>query len=351
LGFTDIEYDIYNKYGKNPISCLAGTAEKSRFALKDGHGFISYSEYGSLALVLGEPVCASERIRGAVQEFREFCRSNQWHEIYFSTLGDSEAGFPKIEYRKIYLGEEALIPLPVLRHKKSVRRMIRKAQKEGIVMQELSGGRFAHEEFWKGCGEITDCWLREKGNNLISFMINNRFLDCQAHQRSFIAMRKGHAVGFAIAYEVPAASAMYVDVTRIGPGAPNGTSELMVDALSKIATARGFRHLSLGMAPLSNLEKDTANQSFLKIIFSMLYEYGGWLYPSKSELSFKRKFMPLWRPVYAYCSKEAGFLDFYNMFRIFQPLSLRENFLMRFFGVKPEAGDGTLQKGKNHGFG
>lgn len=332
MGFNEIEYGLFKRYGTNPVSCLAGSVEKRHYHSASSKGFVSYSAFGGLALVLGEPICPPEKMKRVVTEFHQHCRKQGMHEAYFCALGESSARFPQDEFSRIHMGDEALVQLKSRAYRKNARRMIRRAKREGVTLQELQGKDFASPRFKKESESITRHWLKNKGNSLITFMVNNNFDGHPCHQRIFLAKREGKTIGFMTAYNVPSASAMYMDITRIGKAAPNGTSELMVSSLTDIAEAEGYSLLSLGMVPLSDVGKKWRNPLLLKWILSALYEYGGWLYPSKTEFHFKSKFQPHWRPVYAYCSKKANILDFYNMFRIFQPLSLKDYLLRHLFG-------------------
>lgn len=329
LGFTDIEYDLFKAYGQNTISCLAGTLEKERFRPKDVAGFVSYCRYRDFVLVLGEPVCSPEHIRKLVLDFHGFCHRNKWREIYFSALGDSEDYFPSDKFSKIHLGDEAIVMLPMYHCGKKVKRMIHRAEKHGVTVRELTEKQMKSAWFRATSGRITRYWLEGKRNELIMFIVNNNFSDCQKHQRIFLAKKRGAVIGFMTAYAVPASNSLYVDITRINKFAPNGTSELMVNHLLSAASSEKISFVSLGMVPLSSIEKPEQNSLLLRCLFSLLYNYGGWLYPSKSEFYFKNKFLPVWRPVYVFCSQCTNILDLYNMFRIFQPLTLRE-YLLRY---------------------
>src|SRR3989344_2262677 len=121
--FTDIEYELFKKYGKNTISCLAGSSEKKRFYDRRTNGFISYATRGGLVLALAEPICSPDKTSELVADFHEHCRRNKLREIYFSALDESEKWFPKKLFNKYHIGDEAIITLPTNNFKKNFLRM------------------------------------------------------------------------------------------------------------------------------------------------------------------------------------------------------------------------------------
>ena len=76
---TDDRLQWIKKYGTNAYSALLLYKEIRAFPLASVEGFIDYRNGGGMLLVMGEPICAPEHYRAAMQEFIDYCQQEKNH--------------------------------------------------------------------------------------------------------------------------------------------------------------------------------------------------------------------------------------------------------------------------------
>jgi lysylphosphatidylglycerol synthetase-like protein (DUF2156 family) len=115
-------------------------------------------------------------------------------------------------------------------------------------------------------------------------------LSLPSERCSFGAERDGQLVGLASLAPIYARDGWLLEHLVRAPDAPNGTSELLVDAALRAALARQSRFVSLGLAPLAG---EVAPW------LGCLGRLGQGLYDFAGLARFKAKFRPgCWEPVY-----------------------------------------------------
>jgi len=119
------------------------------------------------------------------------------------------------------------------------------------------------------------------------------------HRRCFLAEFEGRVVGFAGVVPVPARAGWFLEDLIRDPEAPNGTSELLVDAVMSWAGAAGSNWLTLGLAPLAG--DVAAPLKLARRGTSLFYDFDG-------LRRYKAKLRPQsWAPIYlAYPATQSG---------------------------------------------
>jgi len=127
----------------------------------------------------------------------------------------------------------------------------------------------------------------------------------------FVAERRGRPLGFAGVVPVPRRAGWFLEDLLRDPQAPNGTSELLIDAVMAWANARGSRWVTLGLAPLAG---SVAPSLALVRRSSALYDFVGlWRYKAKLRPS-------TWAPIYlAFPSGQGALLSLYDSLVAFAP--------------------------------
>ena len=89
------------------------------------------------------------------------------------------------------------------------------------------------------------------------------------------------------------------------PGAPACTMECLFTQLALGLKARGFKRLSLGMAPLAGIARTPLSSRWHRLA-GLVWEHGKPIYNFQGLRSFKNKFRPVWEPRYLAASGAAG---------------------------------------------
>jgi phosphatidylglycerol lysyltransferase len=85
----------------------------------------------------------------------------------------------------------------------------------------------------------------------MDFLVRVELSAFATHRRCFVAEMDGRVVGFAAVVPVPARRGWFIEDLIRAPDAPNGTGELLVDAVMRWAAATGSTWITLGLAPLA----------------------------------------------------------------------------------------------------
>jgi phosphatidylglycerol lysyltransferase len=131
-----------------------------------------------------------------------------------------------------------------------------------------------------------------------------------AERRLLLARQDERIVGLAAVVPVYARGGWFVEDLIRMPDAPNGTTELLVDAAMRDAAALGSRYLTLGLAPLAG---------DVPLLLGLARRYAAPLYDFRGLGAFKAKFRPSqWVPIHlSYPSTQSAWLAVYHCLRAF----------------------------------
>ena len=144
---------------------------------------------------------------------------------------------------------------------------------------------------------ISDHWLaakktREKGFSVGAF--DRAYL---SRLPLAVVQREGHTVAFANVWLGGECEELSIDLMRYGDDAPPGVMDYLFAELMLWGKAQGYRHFSLGMAPLSGLEPHRFAPVWNRA-GALLFRFGEHFYNFQGLRGFKEKFDPEWEPRY-----------------------------------------------------
>ena len=101
-------------------------------------------------------------------------------------------------------------------------------------------------------------------------------------------------MAYLIASPVPARRGWLIEQIVRGRGAPNGTSELLVDAAKRALADEGAEYVTLGLAPLSRQSRyaEPAVPAWLRFVLRWVRAHGSRFYDFDGLDRFKTKFAP-----------------------------------------------------------
>jgi phosphatidylglycerol lysyltransferase len=138
------------------------------------------------------------------------------------------------------------------------------------------------------------------------FLVEPQTLGRLWDRRIFVAERSGAPVGFLMASPVPLRKGWLIEQIVRDGAAPNGTTELLVDAAFRAAVQEGLEYFTLGLSPLSGhpAEGGSDDPLWLTLLFRWLRLHGSRFYNFRGLERFKSKFSPReWEPIYAICNQ------------------------------------------------
>ena len=288
-------------YGSN---CMAYSTMQPglQHALLKHVGYISWIEINPLhmgknAVVLSEPVAKqSDRLT--------LIRILEQHvdKLTLVQIGEELAKALFTQGYSVYqIGVESELDIQNFnlegKHKAALRRWRNKACKSGITIEEgpLSAAKS------REVAELCHNWLQRRGGRELSFLTRPLPKKDEEDVRFFWARREGRLLGFTgfdPIYSCGKIVGYYHNFDRICSEAVNGTSAFTLLQAIKIFQSEGKEILSLGLSPLSGMEKGYDLAGPLQILSQLFYKYGEKIYPFKGNAGHKSKFCGKKKKVY-----------------------------------------------------
>lgn len=273
-----------------------------------GDGCVAYVDTGSAWVVAGAPIAATESLVETTRAFLHAASQAGRRCCFFGT----EERFLRATadlMRSLQIGEQPVWDprswADTLARHAGLREQLRRARAKGVCVRPVMPGELETGALGDATKELIDGWLATRGMPPLGFLVQLSPFTFPGHRRHFVAERDGHVVGVAHVIPVPRRSGWFIEHFVRAPHAPNGTVELLVDAVMRWATEAGGSWLTLGLAPLAGDVPPALRIARRRTTF--LYDFEG-------LRRFKAKLRPTeWHPIYvtypATQSKIASMVD------------------------------------------
>lgn len=261
---------------------------------------VGFVRTGRTRVVGGAPVCARERLGPVAREF-EAAAAAEGARVCWLGAGARLAE----ELRDTSHAEACVGAQPwwhpgnwdrVVAERASLRAQLNRARNKGVRVEEWSGTRAA------ASSELAQClaeWLGHQSLPPLHFLVEPDLLAAALDRRVFVARRDGTAAGYLVLSPIPARSGWLVEQIVRVPAAPNGTTELLVDAAMRAAAADRAGYLTLGVAPLSTRAGPADGARWLRLALGWARAHGRRFYNFGGLEAFKAKFRPDgWEPAW-----------------------------------------------------
>lgn len=291
---------LVRRYGYNATSFQ--TLEEGYQYFFHGDGCVAYVDTGRAWVAAGAPLAAASAIREVLLAFLEAARSARRRACLFAT-----------EERLLGIAGDALISLrigeqpvwdpdewpEILRRHRSLREQLRRARAKGVVVREVAASELRAGATREGIERVTERWLKARSLAPMDFLVRLELFSFPEERRCFVAERSGQVVAVAGVVPVPARGGWFVEDLVRDPQAPNGTAELLIDAVMRWASSTGSRWLTLGLAPLSGE---------VSPLLRAARSSGRVLYDFQGLRSYKAKLQPQhWLPIFlSYPPEQSG---------------------------------------------
>ncbi len=278
---------------------LAFTGDK-RFLVSDsGDAFLMYQVKGASWIVLGDPVGPSEAWSELLWAIRARADAAQGRLLLYQ-IGlrivpiAIEMGLKLVKY-----GEEATVELEGFTLETPEMRSVRKAAR----VAERAGAQFAvvpaaeMSAIIPELQMISDWWLADKDHAEKSFSVGRFEPGYMAKFDCAVVRIEGKVVAFANVWGTPNRQELSVDLMRHSKDMPQGGMDFLFTRLMLWGHENGYRHFSLGMAPLSGIEARRLSPTWSKVA-AFLFRHGERFYGFAGLRAYKEKFRPNWTPRY-----------------------------------------------------
>lgn len=291
FGWNATSYQILNP----GIRLWFSPGDEAVVGFVDDHG---------VRVVAGAPVCAEDRLQAVTRRFEESAAAEGLRVCYFCAgsrllSATSSAG----HHRPIIIGAQpAWDPHrwdEMLQCHASLRAQLNRARNKGVRVEEWPAARAPEHPELARCLEE---WLSARGLPPLHFLVEPHTLDRLYDRRIFVALRNERVIGFLLASPVPARRGWLLEQIIRGREAPNGMTELLIDAAVRAAADADRHYLTLGLSPLSTRAGalGEGGGSWLRLALNWMRVHVHRFYNFQGLEAFKAKFRPAqWEPIYA----------------------------------------------------
>jgi len=292
--------EIVKQHGRSTQDFFKYWPDKSLFFAESGDAFLAYRVGGNFAIVLADPVGPEEKIGPLVQEFREFCRDNDWGHGFYQTLPDFSPIYLELGYHKLKIGDDAIVDLTAFslqgKGMKKLRYYVNLFEKMGVVTRSFEPPH--PPDLVAQAKEVSDDWLQIPGRRERSFTLGHfdpAYLQTTPLFAAFTP--EGRMLGFVNLIPSFCPGEATIDLMRHRNDAPNGTMDYVLLQLFLHEQERGFRRFNLGMAPMAGFqEHEGAKREERAVHF--FFQQLNFVFSFSGLRQYKAKFASHWEPRY-----------------------------------------------------
>jgi phosphatidylglycerol lysyltransferase len=258
-----------------------------------GQGCVAYVETAGAWVVAGAPVAEPSAISAVLDAFLAAARAAGRRTCLFATE-QRLLELAGARLRSLRIGEQPVWDpgawTETLKRRRSLREQLRRARAKGVVVREVTAAELESGDTRQGIERVAERWLRSRAMAPMDFLVRLELFSFSTERRCFVAEQGGRVVGVAGVVPVPARDGWFIEDLVRDPLAPNGTGELLIDAVMRWAAGHGSRWLTLGLAPLAG---------DVSPLLRAARKSGALLYDFRGLRSYKAKLDPeQWMPIY-----------------------------------------------------
>lgn len=253
---------------------------------------VGYVDTGAAWVVAGAPIAPAERVAEVAARFVAAARAQGRRVCCFGT----ETRFNElVSWPALRIGDQPVWApndwQTAVRGSRSLREQLRRSRAKGVIVRQLEVAELQPGHATRAqLDALIARWLATKQIAPMGFLVQLDPFSFPEEKRYFVAERDGAIVGFLAAIPIYARAGWFLEDLLRDPGAPNGTTELLIDAAMRAAGDAGAEHVTMGLAPLAGDVSPWLR--FARRWGRALYDFEG-LHAFKSKLKPRE-----WDPVY-----------------------------------------------------
>jgi phosphatidylglycerol lysyltransferase len=185
----------------------------------------------------------------------------------------------------------------MVRSRRSIRSQLNRAINKGVHIDILATADGAHHPEIR-CTLLE--WLRSRRLPPMHFLVEAEVFSGVVDDRVLLtARRENHIVAFLVASPVAARNGFLIEELARSPQAPNGTSELLIDAAMNRFAEAGSTYATMGLVALA-AGTTRENPLWLRGLMSIARAHANRFYNFRGLERFRAKMNPAdWEPLYA----------------------------------------------------
>ena len=294
---------IIDEYGCDPLDEFAFLPDKQFFFTSSERSFLAYALWRNFAVCLVGPIGPSEDRLSATHDFLLFCAAQDWHPVFYFARSELRPILTQCGLKSFKVGEDARLSVTDFNLKggrfQNLRTACNKARKEGKEFRWYQPGNGPFDYGLEAQLKVlSDEWLQAKHGTEMAFDLGSFNLE-QIRKRGVATIfdADSRLIAFATWLPYKQRTGRSLDLMR-GHASAKGIMDFLI--LESIDHFRelGVEEVSLGNAPLANVEQNRElyrrEEKAVKFLFEKFNRYYGY----KSLFEFKKKYQPVWRGRY-----------------------------------------------------
>ncbi|HNP36516.1 MAG TPA: bifunctional lysylphosphatidylglycerol flippase/synthetase MprF [Woeseiaceae bacterium] len=286
----------------NTSANLALLGDKRFLWSDDRRAFIMYQVAGDSWIAMGDPVGPEQYHAELVWAFRELVDRYDGRVVFYQVSDRSLSLYVDLGLVLAKLGEDARVPLSDFTlegsHRAELRQALNRVRKGGAVFEVVP--RAAVERIVPDLRRVSDSWLADKSTAEKGFSLGSFSAAYIANFDCAVVRVNNEIVAFANLWPAPAAAELSIDIMRYDRNAPKGVMDFLFTELMLWSAARSYLWFSLGMAPLSGMERRALAPLWHKT-GHVIFTHGERFYNFEGLRRYKEKFGPHWEARYLAC--------------------------------------------------
>ncbi|SEL51307.1 phosphatidylglycerol lysyltransferase domain-containing protein [Parapedobacter koreensis] len=288
-----------SRYGNSACDHFKMARDKLFFFAEGIDGVIAYRVANNYAVVLHEPVCATDDERTKLMvAFNRFCKENSLRAFYYRIDEERLPFYDSIGWKAMPIGQEALVGIEEFRlegkDRKSLRNALNSVAKKGYGVQIYHAP--IKDGLLQKLRHVSDSWLESMQREELVFS-QGMFDEAELKQQTIITLENADEKVVAFLNVIPdyAAGELTYDLIRKTADAPGGSMDALIVALIEYGRSIGQATLNMGLAPFSGIDRPAdLPQRTVKFAYEKLQLFRHY----KGLREFKDKFNPEWKSKY-----------------------------------------------------
>jgi phosphatidylglycerol lysyltransferase len=275
---------------------------------------VAYVDTGSAWVGAGAPLAPSEQLAAVAQQFANAAAARGRRVCFVAVEPRFLELAAPLGLQALQIGEQPVWNPQqwpeITASSRSLREQLRRARAKGVTISPLQPADLADaaSPLRAQVEQLLRAWLSSRNMAPLGFLVQLHVFSYVAERRCFVARQHERVIGFLGMIPVYARGGWFIEDFLREPTAPNGTSELMIDAAMQAAAAEGATFATLGLSPLAGTVVPALQ--WLGRLGSAFYDFTG-------LRAFKAKLKPeRWDPIYiAFQARSSGWLALYDMLK------------------------------------
>ena len=266
---------------------------------------VGYTRRHHLLLAAGAPVCATEMLEAVCLEFEAFARDHGCRVCYVCAEERLRSLFAgSTSHSTVTLGAQPVWDprkwQQIVQCTSAIRAQLNRSRNKSVSVEALSPEDAAKDPELR---RVLREWLGARRLPALHFLVSPDVLEGDLSERVvLVARHKGDVVAYLVASPVVAREGYLVELLARSPSAPNGTSELLIDAAMRRFAENGKSYATLGLVALSSAAAIgiRRNPFWLRSLMQFARIHANRFYNFRGLEHFRVKMLPRsWEPVYA----------------------------------------------------